>query len=90
MGAAALVLLAPSAAAYLKARTGHLSYGELHELAQLGGRSICQVTLPARDGLPAGRYWMLNEPTTAGSLVTSHGGDSTWRHHYPVPMVCLH
>ena len=86
---AAVVLLVPGAAEYLEARTGHLTYAELHELAQLGGRSVCQIDLPARSGWPAGRYWMLNSPTNAGTLVTAHGGDVTWRHRYPSPMICL-
>jgi hypothetical protein len=86
---AALLLILPSAAEYVEARTGHLSYGELHELAKLGGRSVCQIQLPARNGWPTGTYWMLNAPTNAGSLVTSHGGDRTWLHRYRAPMVCL-
>lgn len=78
--AAALFLLAPAASLYIEARTGHLSYG---------GRSVCQIQLPARNGWPPATYWMLNAPTDAGSLVTSHGGDRTSLHRYPAPMACL-
>lgn len=86
---AVVFLILPSAAEYVEARTGHLSYGELHELAELGGRSVCQIQLPARNGWPAGTYWMLNAPTNAGTIVTSHRGDRTWLHRYQAPMVCL-
>ena len=74
---------------YVEARTGHLSFGELHELAMLGGRSVCHIQMPAHKGWAAGTYWMLNAPTDAGSLVSSHGGDRTRLRRSPAPMVCL-
>lgn len=83
-------LLLPGLGSYIAADNNHLNYNAFHQLAELGGRSVCQIQLPdLGNGWPAGTYWMLNRPSMPGNPITNRGGDPTWLHRSPGPMVCL-